>query len=213
MADNYPYHVNTANVKKFLEHIQSAGVPPKVTFQYITSVGFKSKNDRAILTVLKFIKFVDNSGVPTKLWQAYRVKSQSAKVLAGALKAAYKTLFDTYPDANRKDNEALRNFFSSHTSVAENTVTLMVRTFKTMADTGNFDSPADLSGAEVDGEESVVDVEEKGGGGPEVVKRKVVTPTPNGMTVNINIQLQIPATDKADVYDSFFAAMKKHLLS
>jgi hypothetical protein len=33
------------------------------------------------------------------------------------------------------------------------------------------------------------------------------------MTVNINIQLQIPATDKAETYDSFFAAMKKHLLS
>jgi hypothetical protein len=213
VADNYPYHVNAANVKKLLEHIQSAGIPPRVTFQYITSVGFKSKNDRAILTVLKFIIFVDNSGVPTKLWQAYRVKSQSGKVLAGALKTAYKTLFDTYPDANRKDNEALRNFFSSHTSVAENTVTLMVRTFKTMADMGNFDSPGGVPEVGVDVEEPVLEVGEKGEGGAGVVKRKVVTPTPNGMTVNINIQLQIPAADKADVYDSFFAAMKKYLLS
>lgn len=213
MADNYPYHVNTANVKKFLDHIQSAGVPAKVTFQYITSVGFKSKNDRAILTVLKFIRFLDNSGVPTELWRAYRNKSQSQKVLAGALRKAYSTLFDTYPDANRKDNEALRNFFSSHTSVAENTVTLMVRTFKTMAEMGNFDSPADLPDAKVEVEEPVLEVEEKGGSSEAVVKRKVVTATPNGMMVNINIQLQIPATDKAEVYDSFFAAMKKHLLS
>lgn len=207
MADNYPYHVNTANVKKFLEHIQSAGVPPKVTFQYITSVGFKSKNDRAILTVLKFIGFVDNSGVPTELWRAYRNKSQSKKVLAGTLKKAYRTLFDTYPDANRKDNEALRNFFSSHTSVAENTITLMVRTFKTLADMGDFESPIEtLPDVEVENDEQ----EERSDA---VVKRKVVTGSTNGMTVNINIQLQIPATDKADVYDSFFAAMKKHLLS
>lgn len=161
MAENYPYHVNTANLKKFLEHIQSAGIPPKVTFQYITSVGFKSKNDRAILTVLKFVKFVDNSGVPTKLWQAYRVKSQSPKVIAGALKTAYKTLFDTYPDANRKDNEALRNFFSSQTSVAENTVTLMVHTFKTMADMGNFDSPAAVPEVEVDVEEPALEAGKK----------------------------------------------------
>jgi hypothetical protein len=155
---------------------------------------------------MKFIGFVDSSGIPTKLWQAYRNKSQSSKVLAAALRAAYKTLFATYPDANRKDNEALRNFFSSHTSVAENTVTLMVRTFKVMAEMGNFDSPDE--GAEVD--EPEPEAEEKGGSGAAVVKRKVVT---NGMTVNVNIQLQIPATDKADVYDSFFAAMKKHLLS
>lgn len=211
MADNYPYHVNPTNVKRFLEHIQSAGIPPKVTFRYITSVGFKSTNDRAILTAMKFIGFVDSSGIPTKLWQAYRNKGQSSTVLGGALKTAYRTLFDTYPDANRKDNEALRNFFSSHTSVAGNTVTLMVRTFKTMAEIGNFDSPD--SEPEVENEEPELEVEEQGGGGAGVVKRKVVTPTPNGMTVNINIQLQIPATDKADVYDSFFAAMKKHLLS
>ncbi len=209
MADNYPYHVNSPNIKRFLEHIQSLGVPPKVTFQYLTSVGFKSTNDRAILTAMKFIGFVDSSGIPTKLWQAYRNKSQSSKVLAGALKTAYKNLFDTYPDANRKDNEALRNFFSSHTSVAENTVTLMVRTFKVMAEMGNFDSPDE--GPEV--EEPTPEEEGTGGGASGVVKRKVVTPTPSGMTVNINIQLQIPATDKADVYDSFFAAMKKHLLS
>ena len=47
--------------------------------------------------------------------------------------------------------------------------------------------------------------------GDTVVKRKLTGTT--GMTVNINIQLQIPATDKAEIYDSFFAAMKKHLLS
>ena len=208
MADNYPYHVNTANVKKFLEHVQTAGVPPKVTFQYITSVGFKSKNDRAILTVLKFIGFVDNSGVPTNVWRAYRNKSQSKKVLGSAVKKAYGTLFETYPDANRKDNEALRNFFSSHTSVAENTVTLIVRTFKTMAEMGDFESPAHIvPEVEVEVEEPVVDETAT------VVKRRVGATPPNGMTVNINIQLQIPATDKADVYDSFFAAMKKHLLS
>jgi len=209
VADNYPYHVNSPNIKRFLEHIQSAGVPPKVTFQYITSVGFKSTNDRAILTAMKFIGFVDSSGIPTKLWQAYRNKGQSSKVLADALKTAYKTLFDTYPDANRKDNEALRNFFSSHTSVAENTVTLMVRTFKVMADMGNFDSPDEGSAVE----EPTPEEEGAGAGGAGAVKRKLVLPGQNGMTVNVNIQLQIPATDKADVYDSFFAAMKKHLLS
>ena len=208
MADNYPYHVNTANVKKFLDHIQSAGVPTKVTFQYITSVGFKSKNDRAILTVLKFIGFVDNSGVPTAVWRAYRNKSQSTKVLAGALKKAYQTLFDTYPDANRKDNEALRNFFSSHTSVSENTIVLMVRTFKTMSDMGDFESPVETL-PEVEVEVGEPEDEEETGA---VVKRKLTTQT-NGMTVNINIQLQIPATDKPDIYDSFFAAMRKHLLS
>jgi hypothetical protein len=207
VAETYTYHVNPANLKKFLEHIQSAGVPSsKVTFQYISSVGFKSSNDRAILTVLKAIGFVDGSGLPTEVWRAYRNKSHAKKVLAAALRKSYTTLFTTYPDANRKDTEALRNFFSSHTSVGEGALGYMVRTFKQLADMADFESPAEaLTEDEVE-----VDEQETGAA---VVKRRVVIGTPNGMTVNINIQLQIPATDKAETYDSFFAAMKKHLLS
>jgi hypothetical protein len=87
----------------------------------------------------------------------------------------------------------------------------MVRTFKTMADMADFESPAEtLLDIESEADEQEQQEEEKAG---EVIKCKVITATPNGMTVNINIQLQIPATDKAEVYDSFFAAMKKHLLS
>jgi hypothetical protein len=77
----------------------------------------------------------------------------------------------------------------------------------------DFESPAEPLPA-VDLEEPVLEEEaEKGGDGEPPVRRKIITATQNRMTVNINIQLQIPATDKADVYDSFFAAMKKHLLS
>ena len=86
---------------------------------------------------------------------------------------------------------------------------LMVRTFKTLAEIGDFESPADLSDVEV--AESLSGTED-GNGGRRVVNKKLTTGN-TGMTVNLNIQLQIPATDKADIYVSFFAAMKKHLLS
>ena len=113
IVETYTYHVNPVNLKKFLEHIQTAGVPSrKVTFQYVSSVGFKSTNDRAIITVLKAIGFLNKSGLATDIWRAYRNKSESKKVLAAALRKAYPTLFATYPDANRKDTEALRNFLA-----------------------------------------------------------------------------------------------------
>ena len=109
-------------------------------------------------------------------------------------------------DAQRKDNEALRNFFSSHTNVAEGTISYMVRTFKTMADMADFGGSADT---EDDLNEEELD--DSSTGDDRIVRRKFTKG--NGMTVNINIQLQIPATDKAETYDNFFAAMKKHLLS
>lgn len=42
---------------------------------------------------------------------------------------------------------------------------------------------------------------------PEIPKIQV----PAAPVVSINIELKIPATDNADVYDNFFKAMKKHL--
>lgn len=214
VVETYTYHVNPIKVKEFLQRVQTAGVPSgKVTFQYISSLGFKSSNDRSIITILKAIGFLDKSGMVTDVWRAYRNKDQSKTVLAAALKKAYPTLFATYPDANRKDTEALRNFFSSHTDVSEGTLSYMVRTFKIMAGMADFESPAAPLPTS-DPEESPLEVtEETIADAAGAAKRKVITTATNGMTVNINIQLQIPATDKADVYDSFFAAMKKHLLS
>jgi hypothetical protein len=90
-------------VKKFLEHIRTAGVPEKVTFKYVESVGFTSSNDRSIITILKFIGFISSSGVPTDVWRGYRPKNdQSKRVLASALRKAYSTLFTTYPDGLSK---------------------------------------------------------------------------------------------------------------
>jgi len=67
MAD-FPYSPHAANVKRFLDHVQKAGVPEKVTLNYLKKVGFKSSNDRYILGILKFLGFVDASGTPTKTW-------------------------------------------------------------------------------------------------------------------------------------------------
>jgi len=52
---------------------------------------------------------------------------------------------------------------------------------------------------------------------------KPITPTikevaeiPTGVrpvTININIQLQLPATEDVTIYDNLFSALKKHLFS
>jgi hypothetical protein len=173
-------------------------------------VGFKSKNDRYILGILKFLDFVDGSGVPTRTWQAYRNKKTAGAVLAAAMRKAYGDLFKTYPDAHRKDSEALRNYFSAHTKVAESTLGLIVNTFKSLAAAADFDDgSAELGGTDEEepGEASAPaerkarrersGISDHGGGPP---------------AVNINIQLQLPATDDGEIYEKLFSALKKHLL-
>ena len=106
-----------------------------------------------------------------------------------------------YPDADRKDNEALRNFFSTHTTVAGTTSNLIVRTFKTVCEIADFG--AEQPTVDVSDEKSQVRAKEKPVTESDPLKK------PFGPAININIQLQIPATEDARVYDSFFAAMKK----
>ena len=54
----------------------------------------------------------------------------------------YASLFATYPDANRKDAEALLAFVRSKTSYAAETQKLAVRTFKTLCEFGDFEVDA-----------------------------------------------------------------------
>lgn len=199
----FPYMPNPARVEPFFDHIQKTGVPPKVTYKYLESVGFKSKNDRYLVGILKFVGFLDSSGKPIETWHAYRHKEAAPGVMAGAIRAAYSDLFNTYPDAYRKDNEALRNYFSTQTVVAESTLGLIVRTFTALCELADFKDVA----ADVSVVPSTAPAPELVGPSPIALRE------PPGMTVNINIQLALPATEDASIYEKLFAALKKHLLS
>lgn len=199
MPAEFPYITNPANLRKFLEKIRTVGVPEKVTIAYLASLGFKSTNDRPILSTMKFLDFVDGSGGPTETWQRYRPKETAGAVLAEAIRTAYSELFSMYPDAERKDNEALRNYFSTHTKVGEATLNLILRTFKALCDMADFSAapPPKAAG--------------DAGKSEETQTVTVVRQAQNGPAININIQLQLQATEDPKVYDNFFAAMKKHL--
>lgn len=210
---NFPYLSNASRLKEFIQRIPEMGVPGKVTFQYLASVGFKSSNDRAILGVLRTLGFIDRAGVPTETWRKYRNKSQSKAVMAEAIRTTYKSLFSTYPDAPRKDNEALRNYFSSHTSVGEGALKFMVTTFKSLVELADFAAQVPGAAGEEEAEEQEEVEQEDGSRSDRRVRIKRTGDGAGGLTININIQLQIPDTDKAETYDNFFAALKKHLLT
>ena len=142
---------------------------------------------------------MDGSGVPTETWQRYRPKETAGAVLAQAIRATYSELFSIYPHAERKDNEALRNYFSTHTTVGEATLNLIVRTFRALCDMADFSAaPPPKEAGEAGKSEGTKTV-------------TVVRQAQNGPAININIQLQLQATEDPKVYDNFFAAMKQHL--
>lgn len=196
----FPYTLAPGNLLKFFSHIQKAGIPGKVTQEYLQKSGFKSSNDRAIVTILKFIRFLDSSGVPTDLWKNYRAIDRAKGVLAAAIKKAYAELFSMYPDAHRKDIEALRNYFSPQTSVGDRALNAIMDTFKALCSISDFEVVAKPTVEEAPPEKPEPIKKER----PEIARE---------LTININLQLQLPATQDESIYDKFFAALKKHLMS
>jgi len=198
------YSPNPNRVPKFFDKIQSTGKPAKVTAKYLKGLGFKSANDYYVIGILKALGFVDPAGVPTERWQAYRDKAQARAVLASSIRDAYPELFELYPDAYRKDDEALRNFFSSHSGVGDATVTYMLHTFKGLCTLADFEGVSTIDAREQRKDLANHETEQK---------RIVRTSTAGAVTINVNVQLQLPATDDGAIYDRLFESLKKHILS
>lgn len=177
-------------------------MPEKLSQAELVSRGFKSGNHRAIIPIMKFIKFVDESGKPTQNWVNYRDKGQSGRVMASCLRVAYNDLFRTYPNAQDKDTEALRNFFSTRVTAGQKVLDLTVTTFRALCELADFR-----------GEQIEVMVPEGGEEGKSKGVRDTTSqPSPTGLTINLNIQLTLPATENAEIYDKIFAAMRKNLI-
>lgn len=200
----FPYTQNVGNLINVIKAISSHGVPDKFTTKELPVWGFKSSNDRPIVSVLKYIGFVDSSGGPQQLWKDARTKPTLA--VAHGVKTGYAELFKTFPDAHRKDAEALTNFFKAKTTVGDAAVKQMVSTFQALAQYGDFETsdPAIVveNGSHQTNHENAL---------PNMSVGNRSIGSPNGMTINLNVELVVPTDLTGDVYDKFFGAMKKHL--
>jgi len=181
------------------------GNPPKgVNRDWLKTIGFSSGNDYYIIAVLKHIKFIDSSSAPTELWKAYKDPTKARAVLAQGIKEGYKELFETYPDANRKDREALYAFFSSKTGKAKHTVDYMVSTFINLCQSADFESEAHKIEMEP-AKPKVTDIPIAVA--PSRPEKGIIS------EIHVNIQLHLPATNDPTVYENLFKSLRKHLLS
>ena len=198
---DFTYTPTPTKIKKYFDKIQEVKVPTnKVNMNYLKSIGFKSGNDWYFIKILKFLGFIDTSNKPTNRWTEYRVKTKSKEVMATALRASYASLFKTYEDAFRKDKEALYDFFSSRSKLGESTIQLMVKTFQELCKLADFEK-ASISIAPSVADQAVG------------IKPTQEVVAPSIPSININIELHLPATNDPTVYEELFKAMKKHLLS
>ncbi len=199
---NYPYVYSSGKLKQFLETIPTVGTPTKVTQEYLDAAGFKSTNDRAIISVLKFIELVGEDGKPTEDYKLLRDRSQFGAIMASHIRKGYTELFSLFPDANSKPTDALKNFFATKTTAGDAALGQIVATFKTLCEAADF-------GAQM---QAPAGTEEPSGERPVPRSLKVSAIPESGVTINLNIQLQLPPTEDSTIYDKIFESLKRHLI-
>jgi hypothetical protein len=203
MAD-FPYTTVPGKIKPLLAKVREVGVPPKVTLQWLKLVGFRSSNDASLIGVLKFIGFIDASGVPTANWTQYRGAKHNS-VLGEAIRTGYADLFAVYPDANERTQSELDHVFSTSSSGGKQVITKTVSTFKALAEQAEF-SPV--------GERTDLHLVSSGPlHTPPAPRMAAVLARGNGggPALHIDVQIHISPEASAEQIDQIFASMAKHL--
>ncbi|WP_377323418.1 DUF5343 domain-containing protein [Pimelobacter simplex] len=207
MAHSFPYTVAPGPLGEFLEKLKTIGVPDKIDQTYLKQVGFSSSNHRPFIPIMKQVDLLDSSGAPTERYRkGLRGGAPGQKLVAEGIRAGYKTLFSTYPDAQARSAAELTTFISTHSNLGDKALRSAVSTFQTLC---KF---ADFSGASQGGQEDVTREEGAAGGDGGGAKRwRKDEPGSGSVTINVNIALSVDATSDPAVYDAFFAAMAKHI--
>lgn len=199
----FPYVQSPDRLVEFLKRLPTVGIPKKANNEFLQSLGYTSSNDRGFLSVLKFIGMADGSGTPTDLWR--QARSNFPASIAGGIQAGYGGLYQTYPNAHQQSVEAIKNYFKAQSSVGDAAVTKMVSTFRAMTSIGEFSSGGDEKSTSLG--QDVANENENFRG---IISTR--RSSESGVILNLNIELQVPPDPTGEVYEKFFASMKKHLM-
>lgn len=211
---NYPYSTSTGSISKILKKIQNVGQPKKVDGKWFASIGFTKTSEKRMIAVLKFIGFAEANGTPTSLWSKFRSTKTGKSMLGQALIKAYSELFNIYPNAQEIGRDELLDFFKTRSTAGNMVLTHTVNTFKNMASFAEFTENEVIENTELETESGELseDVLQQADTNSNQLSKQILT-SKKGLTINLNIQLNVPETTDGNVYDKFFKSMKKHLLS
>lgn len=194
---------NTGSLTKYLATIKTAGVPERVTFEFLKTLGFKSSNDRPIITIMKAIGFLDSNGTPTDLYKSYR-SDDGPKILAKALRDAYEDIFMANTKAHTLSLEKLKGIIASKTTKSDASVKRIASTFQTLVKAADFSKKtAQIKPPDSDQPKAQ----------PEMAKPVEVPPL-RGKTpaFHYNIEIHLPTTTDITVYNAIFKSLKENLL-
>jgi hypothetical protein len=217
MAVPKAYLTSTKNVGDILTTIQQAQAPKQFSTSFLNNLGFKSSADRLFIGMLKALDFLSDSGTPTPRYFEFLDQTQSARVLADALREAYADLFELNVNAQTMTRDEVKNKLKTLTQgqFSDDVLSKMAATFTAFTKQADFDAIAPAAvpdhGAPEDRPFAVSESEETSAGA--ALPTGLTGPGSRGLGGLVyNIQIQLPETRDPAVYDALFRSLRTHLL-
>lgn len=212
MADDastkVPYLQAYGNIKRALDKITTAAVPPRFTQDFLaTTLNLPGGGARPVIPYLKRAGFLTADGTPTDLYKQFRNQSMRGAAGARAVRNAYGSLYaanEYVHDASEKDLKGLIVQVTGLEGTSK-LIPAMLGSFKTLKEYADFNASAD---SRIDHQ---VDDESDGLSG---------THSPQGQNdehynsirLGYTIHLNLPATTDIAVFNAIFKSLKEHLL-
>ena len=200
------YLTTVKNLDSIFAAIQGAQAPEKFTQSFLESLEFKSTNDRLIIGVLKMLGFIDDSGHPKERYFRFLDQTQSAKVLAEGMRDAYQDLFRVNTKAHELTKQDIINKFKTlgQGQISESVLDKMAMTFTALVKLADFQSSSAPPTPPLIPEH----------GQPEESTDKPSLPHAGVKLGGLvyNIQIVLPESRDAAVYDALFTSLRRHLL-
>jgi hypothetical protein len=202
------YLTSFKNVPAILKAVQAAQAPPRFTQKFLEGLGFANSNDRAIINVLKALGFLDESGVPTSRYHRYLDQTQSELVLAEGIRDAYEDLFRINRSAHDMSATDVRNKMKtlSEGAFTERVLAQMAGTFTTLVKEADFsDAPTPEPGVD-----DLPPAGQSESPTPPALNGRPHPPAPPFGSLAYNINIQLPESRDAAVYNAIFKALREH---
>ncbi|WP_198142771.1 DUF5343 domain-containing protein [Selenomonas sp. oral taxon 138] len=203
------YLTSIKNLDSIINSVINAKAPDKFTTRFLEDLGFKSSNDRLIIGVFKALGLIDDNGQPLQRYYEFLDQTQTKKILAIGIQEAYEDLFNLRKDAQTLSNDEIKNKLKTLTQgqKSEKVISLMAATFRALCDLADWtDIPIEKPDFTVRDTSAMIPTQQ------EVDQTAVMSGGSTKMNLHYNIQIHLPETTNAAVYDVIFQSLKKHLV-
>lgn len=207
MAD-MPYSLAYARLPEIFARIKTAGTPPKFHNEFLKStLGFTSSNDRAVISILRKLGFIDSNGQPTQRYNDYK-GHEGGRAVAKGLREGWPGLFMADQRIYTKNTEEISKRVVTLTGANEKMSNRIASTFVKLCEIADWTPEAQPEQSSVN---DTPEAEGKGDDLPPQSPATVLSPQ-SALNLHHDIHIHLPTTSDAAVYRAVFQAIKSELL-